>query len=232
MEKKLVRFFTKHQLKPTNILYITKENRHTVVTLKDGQHLETTIPMKYFLPALPEGGYLNITKGVIVSSSDIEKIEGNVYTMRDGMTFLGRVRSAGEHKANRNTLENLPSTANRLISETIFKQFSIMDSLPLPFAVVELVFDEEAHTFDFIVRYCNEAMAKNQGSLREELLDQPYEPITKGVHKKWALLYMEVALTGTPQCIKDIHPITGKAFTIQCFQPEKNLCACLMFESE
>jgi len=230
MEKKLVRFFAKHQLQPSNILYLTKEDRHTAVTLKDGTVLTTTIPMKYFLPALPEGGYLNITKGIIVSSADIESITGNVYTMRDGRTFVGRVRGAGEHKANRKVLENQPLTANRLISDTVYQQFTVMDNLQLPFAVVELVFDEQQHTLDFIVRYCNEAMASHQGQLREEMLDRPYETIMRTADKKWALLYTEVALTGTPQTICEIHPITGKPFSLHLFQPAKNLCACLLVE--
>lgn len=230
MERKLVRFFAKHQLQPSNILYITKADRHTEVTLKDGTVLTTTIPMKYFLPALPEGGYLNITKGVIVSSAGIQSIDGNVYTMNDGKTFVGRVRGAGEHKANRKALEAHEIVPNRLISETVFQQFSIMDNLQLPFAVVELVFDEQQHTLDFIVRYCNEAMASHQGQFREEMLDRPYATIMRTTDKKWALLYTEVALTGIPQIIQEIHPITGKPFSLHLFQPAKNLCACLLVE--
>ncbi len=232
MERKVVNFFTKHQLQPTNILYITKEDHHTMVRLKDGTTLETTIPLKYFLPALPEGGYLNITKGVVISSADIEKIEGNVYTMRDGTTFTGRVRGLGEHKANRKALENHPLTTNRLISETIFQQFSVMDHLPMPFCVFELVFNDEDHGVDFVFRYCNEALAKHEGHLREELLDRPHDEIFQRPDKKWALAYMEVALTGTSCSVHDIHPETGIPITVHCFQPGKNLCACLMLIGE
>jgi len=121
-------------------------------------------------------------------------------------------------------------TANRLISDTVYQQFTVMDNLQLPFAVVELVFDEQQHTLDFIVRYCNEAMASHQGQLREEMLDRPYETIMRTADKKWALLYTEVALTGTPQTICEIHPITGKPFSLHLFQPAKNLCACLLVE--
>jgi len=150
--------------------------------------------------------------------------------MRDGKTFVGRVRGAGEHKANRKTLENQLSASNRLISDTVYQQFAVMDNLQLPFAVVELVFDDQQHSMDFIVRYCNDAMGVYQGQLREELLDKPYETIVKSTDKKWALVYTEVALTGIPQTICEIHPITGKPFSLHLFQPAKNLCACLLVE--
>lgn len=234
MERKLVKFFTKYNLRPTDISYITKGNRHTLVKLKDGQELETTIPMKYFVPALPEGAYLHITKGVIIASSEIEKIEKNCYTMRDGTQFTGRVRGAGEHKTNRQLLEKKETIqmSNRLISDTVFQQFSIMDQLPLPFWVTELVFDDDAHNVDFIFRYCNEAMAKHEGLLREEILDQARDVIFPHRNKQWLLTYMEVALTGKACDIQDIHPKTGAKVTIHCFQPAKNLCACLLVESE
>ena len=238
MERKLVNFFAKYTLRPTDIAYITKVNRHTLVKLKDGQELKTTIPMKYFVPALPEGAYLHITKGVIVASSEIEKIEKNCYTMRDGTQFTGRVRGAGEHKINRQLLEKgtaeqtVAQATNRLISDTVFQQFSIMDQLPLPFWVTELVFDDDAHNVDFIFRYCNEAMAKHEGRLREEILDQAHDVIFPHADKQWILTYMEVALTGKARDIQEVHPKTGANFTLHCFQPAKNLCACLLVVSE
>lgn len=232
MEKKIVNFFTKNKIQPTDILYLHRESRHTLVKLKDGRSLRATVPVKYFLAPLPDGEYLHITKGVIVCASGIVSIEGNVYTMSDGVQFTGRVRTAGTHKQNKKRLENHTLQSNQLIAQTVFQQFSIMDRLPLPLSVIELVLDEDKHTIDFIVRYCNEAMAKYQGCFREELLDRSFNKLTESRFREWTLLYTEVAMLGTSQAIDWVHPVTGNPHTIHLFQPAKGLCGCLIMETE
>ena len=232
MERKIVNFFTKNKLQPTDILYLHKEDRHTLVKLKDGRTLRTTIPAKYFLAPLPDGEYLHITKGVIICASGITSIEGNVYTMSDGVQFTGRVRTAGAHKQNKRQLENTALQNNQIISQTVFQQFSVMDNLHLPFAVLELAFDENVHTMDFIIRYCNDTMAKFHGRIREEMLDLPFEQLTNSTQKQWTLLYTEVAMLGVSHSIDWVHPVTGNPHTIHLFQPAKGLCGCLVVDRE
>jgi len=232
MDKKVVEFFTKNKLKHSEILYITRNGRKTTLTLIDGRILETYIPVKYLLAALPRGGFVNINKGIVISAAEIKSIDGNTYTMNNGKVFQGRVRAAGQHKANRQLIENKVIQYDRLISETIFEQFSIMDNLPLPFCVVEIEFNTAGHSVDFIFRYCNEAMAKHEGLTREEILDRSYYDLFHTEDIKWLSAFSEVAINGQPLSVADIHPVKQKPLTVHCFQPAESFCACLMIPEE
>ncbi|MBR3784945.1 MAG: PAS domain-containing protein [Firmicutes bacterium] len=230
MEQKLIRFFAKNKIKPTDIMYVFRSERKTHIHLKNNTVLDTYIPMKWLLAALPDGAYLHINKGVILASDFVEKIEGACYTMKDGRSFTGRVRTAGIHKQNRQVLEHVDLHAGETITHSIYQQFSVMDNLPVPFCVVELLINSDEHDIDFIFRYCNEAMARLGGVSRESLIDLPCQDAFVRPDRKWILAFTETALSGTTARIDDIYPQTGKKVRVHCFQPAKNLCACMMIE--
>jgi len=232
MEQKLIRFFLKNNINPTDIMYACRQDGKTCIFLKSGQVLETYIPMKWLISTLPAGAYLHINKGIILSSSCIDKIEGNRYTMLDGKVFTGRVRTAGVHKKNRKILEHSAAPSSDKISQTVYQQFSVMDHLPLPFCVVELIVDTRKHDIDFIVRYCNNAMADLGNVPRETLIDRSCHDVFRRPEKEWVLSFTETALRGKTITVDTIQPLSGHKMQVHLFQPAKGLCACILIESE
>ncbi|MBR4020244.1 MAG: LytTR family transcriptional regulator DNA-binding domain-containing protein [Firmicutes bacterium] len=231
MEQKLIHFFLNNHIQPTDIMYACREDRKTSICLKDGRKLETYIPMKWLITALPDGAYLHINKGVIVAASHISHISGRAYTMADGRVFEGRVRTTGVHNTNRKILEHTVLPSRDKIDYTIYQQFSMLDNMPLPICVVELIVDTDKHDIDFIFRYCNDALASMGNLPRETLIDRSCQDVFRMPEKEWVLAFTDTALRGKTQMIDMIQPLSGNPMQVHLFQPAKNLCACVLIES-
>ncbi len=232
MDQKAAKFLTKMQVRPKDILYFIREDRKSVIYLADGRQLDTYIPIKYLLSALPKGAFLNITKGVVVAAAEIVHIEGGVYTMSDGRRFMGRRRGAGEHKSNRRILENRVLPENRLVAETVAQRFSVLDHHILPCCVVQLVFNSEGRGVDFVFRYCNQALARAEGWNLENILDRSFFDIFDDDNRTWFAVYHHVATTGKPRVVRGPHPKAGYPVSVYCYQPLEGYCACTIIRDE
>lgn len=230
MNQKAARFLTKNNIKPHDILYFLRDDRKTILHLTNDRTIDTYIPVKYILSSLPQGAFLNITKGVVISATEIRSISGNVYTMSNGVQFTGRHRGAGEHKTNRLILEHRVEPGNRLISETIAERFSVLDNHSLACCVIELVFNSAGHGVDFVFRYCNKAMSELEGYNLDELIDHSFYEIFRDGDHRWLAIYSDVALNGTHRIITDYKPETNKHVTVFCYQPIEGFCACTLVE--
>lgn len=109
-----------------------------------------------------------------------------------------------------------------------YEKCSIMDEMPLAYCVIELVFDEDGHSVDFIFRYCNKEMAVVEGVPVEEMLNRSFYEVFRNGDRKWLVSYADVALNGTKHTLKDFSPEIGKDLTIYCYQPEPGFCTCIL----
>lgn len=230
MDHKAAKFFTKSQIKPEQIIYFTRNQRKSEIYLTDGTMVDTYIPIKYLLSALPKGAFLNITKGVVVSSDKIESITGGIYTMSDGKQFKGRQRGAGEHKANRHYLENRVKPLHRIMAETIGERFSVLDLSPLPSCVVEIVHNTAGREVDFVFRYCNAAMAQQEGYELNHIINRSYYEIFRTSDRKWLKIYSDVAINGETKIVEDYDKKHGQTITVYCYQPLEGFCACTLIK--
>ncbi len=227
MEQKAHRFLIKENIKPTDILYFVRHDRKTVLYLIDGTQRETYLPVKYLLAALPDHQFLNITKGVVISTSAIYEIEGSVYTMVDGRQFIGRKRGAGEHRLNRHLLET-GFEQQPLLSQTIAQQFSILDRSPMACCVVQLLTNTAGHTVDFVFRYCNQAMLNWEDCQEEELLDHSFYDLHQHWNHRWLAIYTDVALNGASRVVTEFDQKHQCPVTVFCYQPMDSYCVCCL----
>lgn len=228
MDQKAIKFLSKMQIKPADILYFIREDRKTLIYLADTRTYETYIPVKYLLASMPKGAFINITKGVVVSAQAIKSIQGSTYTMCDGRQFVGRKRGAGEHKTNRHKLENKVLPQHRTQTETIRERFSVMDNAPVPVYVIEIVFNTAGHSVDFAFRYCNSAVSSLDGFTPEELIDRTYYDVFSKIDRNRLALYTDVAVNGTQKTLLHTKTITGKPVNLTCHQPFPGYCACIL----
>lgn len=232
MNEKAIRFLNKKGLKATDILYFKREGRKTVLSLTNGAQLQTYIPVKYLLSAMPKGAFLNITKGLVISAWQVKSINGNVYTLSNGQQFTGRVRGGGEHRANRKRLEEHVMPEARLSAQTIYERFAVMDASPLAFCVIELVYNTAGHSVDFVFRYCNRALADLEGYPLEELLDHSYYDVYQDPDLKWLDAMTDVIQNGTLRVVDDINAITGKPVSAICTRVMEGFCICILVEGK
>lgn len=232
MNYNVPRYFERKKIKDSDIMYLTRQNPHTIITLLNGEKLTTSIPVKEIALYLPTGDYLNITKGIILRKDQIVNIsDEGLYTMTDGCIFQGRKRNVSQHKQVRKSL-NLPHAmqddTDCHIPLNLLEKCSLLDKMPLAFCIIELVFDECGHGVDFIFRYCNAEMAVVEGVPVSEMLNHSFYEVFKNGDKKWLVAYADVALNGTRRVICDFSSEIGQTLTIHCYQPSPGYCACIL----
>ncbi len=232
MHQKAVRFLSRNNIIPNDIMYIKHIDRKSNVYLKSGKIISSYLPLKVILDALPKGAFLNITKGILISSAQIKTIKGNSYTLIDGTVFKGRVRGAGEHKANRKNLEKHIAFGSRISAETIKERFSVLDSSPLATCVIEAVFNTAGHSVDFVFRYANAAMAKLENIKIEDMLDHSAYNVFKRINHKWIETYTAVALDGENRIFEDTNIRSGRMVTAVCSQPLPDFCMVTLIDGK
>ena len=232
MNYNVPRYFERKKIKASDIMYLTRQNPHTIITLLNGESLTTTIPMKEIASHLPADDFLNVSKGITLRKDQIVHIsDDGLYTMADGSIFQGRKRNGSQHKQIRQSL-NLPNTlqddADHHLPLDLLEKCSLLDEMPLAFCIIELVFDACGHGVDFIFRYCNNEMATVEGVPVSEMINRSFYEVFKNGDKKWLVTYADVALNGTKRVIRDFSPEIGQTLTIHCYQPCPGYCACVL----
>lgn len=229
------RYFKQKNIESSNIMSLTRETPHTIITLFDGEQIMTTIPMKEIVSYLPEGEFLNISKGITLRKDQIVHIsDEGVYTLTNGNTFQGRKRNISQHRQIRKELglsDVVSETPAQTLPLNLLEKCSLLDDMPLAFCVIELVFDTDGHGVDFIFRYCNQEMAVVEGVPVEDMIDRSFYEVFENGDRKWLVTYADVALNGTKHMLHDYSPEIDQTLTIHCYQPCPGYCACVLIPS-
>lgn len=243
MTNQVEKLITKHSINVKYILYIIRKTQRTYIYMKDGECHETLLPVKTIAEALSPDDFWSIQKGILVSKKYIVNIDSAYrYTMINGTVFEGRHRTPGEHQRHRRELfgEITPTHKERteltqqyvkngfLPELTLQQRCAIMEDAPIAFCVIELVFNEDGHSIDFVFRYCNKEMAVLEGIPVNQMINKSFYEVFPNGDKKWIIPYADVALNGKAQIIRDYSPEIDKHLTIRCFQPMKGYCACIL----
>lgn len=230
MEKKIQRFFTKYQIPEQSIKYIVREDGKTRICLNDGRVIETYIPLKSILTELPPNHFLNINKGIAISSKRIASIHDDIYVMDDGREFKGRARMPHLYKHEQERRFNAPVEDRNLDEDTLIQAFTVLDNMPIPFCVEELVFDQNGNSIDFKFCYVNDSLADMEGLSKEQLLSQSFYSIFKHGDSKWLVACADIAMNGGSRVFQDYDTELNKMLTIYCFQPAEGYCASAFME--
>lgn len=235
MNYNIQRYFERKKIVASDIMYLTRQNPHTIITLRNGKIISTAIPMKEIAAYLPADNFLNISKGITVKKDQIVHIsDEGLYTMTDGSSFQGRKRNIAQHKQIRQSLQLPDTLSNKTdnpIPLTLLEKCSLLNDMPLAFCIIELVFDTGGHGVDFIFRYCNDEMAVVEGVPVSDMVNRSFYEVFKNGDKKWLVTYADVALNGTKHIIHDFSPEIGQTLSIYCYQPGPGYCACVLIPS-
>ena len=225
------RIYRRYNFTSNDISYIVHTNQRTYFYLTDSRKIMSTMPLKAVLSCLPALDFWSIQKGIVVSVHHVTDISDQfLYTMDDGTTFQGRSRNPAEHKRRRRLLtasapSSVPLTGR---SCSLRQQCSIMDQAPLAFSVIELIFSDDGRGIDFLFRYCNQEMARLEGTAIEDMLDHSFYEVFPNAERKWIVPYADVAINGTSRVIHKLKADSSEKLCIHCFQPMPGFCACLI----
>ena len=188
-------WFQKHDLCAGNILYIYRNDHKTVICRTDGEEFSLFAPVHDVLSVLPEGEFLNISKGTVVCRSHIVNISHDgVYTMSDGRTFQGRKRGLSSHRRLRT---EIGLTDTQPLPLNMLEKCTLLDDMPLAFCVIELTFNEEGSRrgFRFSLLQCRNGKRgrRSRGRNAEPLvlrsLPQWRQKMARGICRRGAERY-------------------------------------------
>lgn len=224
LKERIEKFFRKKNIDADSIKYILPENNKTVIYLSDGRMVSTYTSAGDIMTVLPMGNFFHVNRGMYLAIREVAHIDDNVYTMLDGRTVTGRAYQMEQHEANRQILLGLSSI--KISSISIYDRFSGMDNYPLAVCVME-VLTNDSKNVEFIIRYCNDAMARLDNIPKENIIgNSVYDIYDEGDRLRLAA-YADVASSGHTHILERIDPKDGKRHQIYCFQPAKGFCACI-----
>ena len=231
MNDRITRFIARYSITPDNVMYIVRSESKTCIHLTNGAIIETYFSVKNILSELNTNNIICINKGTAVSCANISSIKSGIYTMSDGAAFKGRVRTPGEHKRNCAKIGSAPlARANdvlALTSDNIPEKFSIIDDLPLPFAVFEITLNDNGTPADMIFRYLNDAMADLVDSSVEETLGKSFYDVFENGDKKWMEINADISLKpGDGKSLRRFSPEIGRYLSIYYYCPLTGFSAC------
>ena len=102
--------------------------------------------------------------------------------------------------------------------------------MPIAFADIEMIFDEERQAIDWIFRYGNEALAIIEGVSLEKMIGKTFRSIFPNMDSKWLRSYEHTVLYGETLEIMDYSPEIDKYLRIICFPTFKGHCGCMLFD--
>lgn len=234
MDDKLKKFFEKNNIKVKELMYILRDGRKTAFYLVDGRVCKNYAQIKDLEAELSANNFIRINKSIIVAKHHIVSVESGVYTMADGRDLRGRVRTPGAHKTTAKSLgENCTVTKKNEnpVRRLGLDSFTVLESMNLPFCIVELVFEKNRHGMDFVFRYCNAKMAEYEGKPLKSMVNHSFFEVFDSESKRnWLTIFADVAINGESRVIHDLNEKNGRRVSVYCFRPKEGFCACVLTE--
>ena len=112
----------------------------------------------------------------------------------------------------------------------ISEDYSCFDALPVAFADIEMVVNEERRAVDWIFRYGNPALAKLEKIPLERLIGSSFSSLFSNMDAKWLRSYERAALYGETLEIIDYSPEIDTYLRVICFPTFKGHCGCILFD--
>lgn len=103
-----------------------------------------------------------------------------------------------------------------------------LDQMPVSYCTIKLVLNDSGEPVDFIFTYCNEAHAKLEGFIVDELIGKRFYKLFPNADKKWLNFYYRTAFDGIKHEIIDYSPEIDRHLFIKTYQPEYGYCGCVL----
>jgi len=222
MREILSRFLHKNHVQEKNIKYIIREDGLTKIYLADDRIIETYHTIKSLKDVMTEGEFLNVGKGLLLSVAYIEDIDHGVYIMSDGREFHGRKRNFSEHAQNKALIKAKHSKGS---VPSMASDYAILDKMPIPFAILEVMELTERNFPEFYFRYCNEEFLKYHNCTMEEILNKSHLEFFGMAMTHLLAAFADIAFNGGNRLIHNYREDNRRDSTMHCFQLRENFCA-------
>ena len=189
------------------------------IHISDGSVLKTRMTFAKLQDTL-SANFIRITRGCLVSAKAIHSV-GKFITLSNGESLEYATQHRREimekfHMKQRLIIDSLSDNCNPADSEEYHQHYKCFDSIPVAFTDIEMIFNEESQTVDWIFRYGNKSFARLDGYPLDELIGSTFGSIFSNMDSKWLLSYEHSALYGETLEIVDYSPEIDKYLHIVC----------------
>lgn len=216
------------------ILYVHLDGRKSVIHASGDRRYETYTSI-HELGQLLDNSFIWIHRGCLVSARAIHEIDKSAVLLINGETLDYTRRRKREiltrlHDIRRKIVYALDRSSVPSTAEEYRRHYTSFDHLPVAFADIEMVFNEEQLAVDWIFRYGNEALAKLEQLPLEQLIDNSFGKLFANMDAKWLRVYERTALYGETIEMTDYSREIDTYLKVICFPTFVGHCGCLLFD--
>lgn len=215
------------------ILYVSMKKQDAFIHVADGRILKTRMTLAEVEETLGDD-FIKLNRGCLVSAMAVYRIEKQV-TLNNGETLPYSASRKNEiierfRQKQKNLIELLADKENPADHEAYHEHYRCFDHIPIAFADIEMVFDEENRAVDWIFRYGNKALAQLENCSLEELIGNRFGNIFHNMDQKWLRSYEHSIIYGETLEIIDYSPEIDKYLRVISFPTFKGHCGCMLFD--
>lgn len=219
-------------LNVSTILYVLMKRNVASIHTISGEVYQTRLTLSELERMLGDG-FLKVSRGTLVSVMAVhdigEQIELNNgelldYTVRNKKELVALLRTRQKHVIRR-FQENEPPEAE----ENCRTHYRCFDELPIAFADIEMLFDDERRAMDWRFCYANQALAVLENVPLDQLVGATFGSLFSNMNVKWLRLYERAVLYGETLEVVDHSPEIDADLRVVCFPTFKGHCGCMLF---
>lgn len=217
----------------SEIIYISIYDKLSYFHLKTREPFNLFITLSELEQLLPEDRFIRVSRNCIVAFDSIYSINASYLQLLNGETLLySKRREKHLLESYKNYLEQKFSPShtpnNDVLVQKMCDRYQIFNTIPLAFAIIELIEDKKSHSMDLVYRYANDSFALLQGFPLEQIVGNSFFNLFSNASTKWIELYADVAFNGIFREVTDYSQELHKFLRLQCFQPMYGFCACII----
>ena len=218
-------------LNVNTILYVLMKKNYAEIHTFSGKCYKTRATLNELEKDLGDT-FLKVSRSCLVSVMAIHDIT-NVMELTTGESLSYPVRNRNEVVAqfqekqkliiSRFSEGNIPEE-----EEAYHAHYRCFDELPIAFADIEMVFNDERRVVDWIFRYGNQALAFLEKVPLERLIGSSFSSLFPNMDGKWLRAYEQAALYGATLEVVDYSPEIDTYLRILCFPTFRGHCGCIL----
>lgn len=219
-------------LNVSTILYVLMKRNIAAIHTISGEVYHTRRTLAE-LQTLLGDDFLKVSRSTLVSAMAVhsvgEQIELNNgelldYTVRNKKELLSQLRTRQKTVIRRFQEHTKPEAEGEAAAH-----YSCFDQLPIAFADIEILFDDERRAMDWRFRYANQALAVLENVPLNQLVGATFGSLFPNMNVKWLRLYERAVLYGETLEVVDHSPEIDADLRVICFPTRKGHCGCLLF---
>lgn len=215
------------------VLYVSMRRNYAEFHLTGGRILEARMTMTQLEEEIGPD-FVKIHRSILVSVRAIHDVTDTVNLSNgEKLNYVKRKKAALMAEIQfrqKELLRCLPDRHTPLTQENYREHYRIFDTLPIAFADIEMIFDEQSNAVDWIFRYGNPTLANLEKMPLETLVGASFSSLFANMDTKWLRSYERSAMYGETLEIIDYSPEIDTYLKIISFPTFPGHCGCILFD--